>query len=319
MSDLGFLVVSRFDYGEIECREAAPGFKVYSTAGVDGTLPTTRAVPAKVLASRQKGKKNPAYTQFDTVWGYRTAFSNQWCASAAWSSVIISMGSPDGKDHIQFSVCHTNSLWFTRFFKGCRLRMGQDVRQNLALEGAVVKALLDLIEQELNDDPDKEEFRWLVTVGAYIAVMYCHVIARKRGVYAGSTCAVKVGEEGERQHMFPVVSVTHLGINVREWIAALIIVQEKEGRVNGPAFCDTEGVDAKFRDLVVTTLQSRRSDLIRTETDVAAEISIVRSLRRGAQSMAYVHNVSKSKRSGQKEEIPIALCELDTSMLMLSY
>ena len=70
--------------------------------------------------------------------------------------------------------------------------------------------------------------------------------------------------------------------------------------MGGLAFCDTEGyvvssreVDAKFRDLA-TTLQIRRPDLIRPETDVIAEISIARSLRRGAQSMAYAYNVSKS-------------------------
>jgi hypothetical protein len=199
--------------------------------------------------------------------------------------------------------------------------MGQDVRQNLALEGAVVKALLDLIEEELNDDPDEAEFRWLVTVGAYIAVTYVASLRGNEGFMLDLHALRKwfpegkddelsyivlpllgrfKGEEGERQHLFPVVSVTRSGINVRKWIAALIVVREKEGRVDGPAFCDTEGyvvssreVDAKFRDLA-TTLQIRRPDLIRPETDVMAEISIARSLRRGAQSMAYAYNVSKS-------------------------
>ena len=101
--------------------------------------------------------------------------------------------------------------------------------------------------------------------------------------------------------MFPIVSCMCSGVNVRKWITALIMVQEKEDCVDGPLFCDTEGyvvssweVDAKFRDLV-TMLQSKRPDLIWSKTDEGAKTSIARSLRWGMQSMVYVHNdVSKS-------------------------
>eukprot|EP00978_Attheya_sp_CCMP212_P048233 scaffold490844_cov181-Attheya_sp.AAC.1 len=122
---------------------------MFGTDGFGWALFAARAIPAaRPLCVRDsstdglgistKGTEQSRVYSVDTVRGYRTIFSNQWRASAAGSAVILSMmGPPDGKDHTQFSSCPTNSLWFSRFFEGCRLRMGQDVRQNLALEGAV--------------------------------------------------------------------------------------------------------------------------------------------------------------------------------------
>eukprot|EP00978_Attheya_sp_CCMP212_P040717 scaffold225470_cov64-Attheya_sp.AAC.5 len=249
-----------------------------------------------VLALRQKGKNNPVYTQFDTVWRYKTSFSNQWCALATGSFVILSMGSPDGKDHIQFSACPTNSLWFTCFFEGCQLMTGQDVRQNLSLEDAVVKALLDLVEQELDDDPDEEELRWVVTVGTYIAVMYATLLQGNEGFMLDLHTLRKWFLEGKDEELSYII------------LPLLECFKEKKARGSiyshsflhafGSYVVSSREVDAKFRDLV-TTLQSRRPAFIGSETDVGAEISIGRSLRWGTQSISYGHNNVSSKRSDQ--------------------
>ena len=134
-----------------------------------------------VLASLEGGKHCADHTQFDTIRNYSAAFSNHFRTTADGSGLVLVMGDEDGKRK-HFSSCPTKSEWFARFLSGCKLRMGQDVRQNQALGPKVVKAMLDLILEEITEitettHPDKAaqesnqaRVRLLVTVGAFVAV-----------------------------------------------------------------------------------------------------------------------------------------------------
>lgn len=275
-----------------------------------------------VKASLEKGKYGD-YTQFDTIRSYRSVYSNYFRTTASGCGAVLTLGDEDGKRK-HFTRCATNSEWFARFSLGCKKRMGQDVRQNLALGPKVVRGILELLVEEIEGAMEAPRVRELVTIGAFIATCYCGsfrgsepfmldlLALRKwieRGVDGeeGSASFVIVpllgrfkGEQKERQHLLPVASKTRSGIEPRKWLEALIQVRAAEGRTDGPAICDEEGyvmefgdVDSEFKRLA-RELQERRPDLIKPEVDVDTEISIFRSLRRGAESEAKARGVSNS-------------------------
>lgn len=103
-----------------------------------------------VLASLEGGKHCVDHTQFNTIRNYSAAFSNQFRTTADGSSLVPVMGDEDGKRK-HFSSCPMKSEWFARFLLGCKLRMGQDIRQNQALGRKVAKAVLDLMLEETTE------------------------------------------------------------------------------------------------------------------------------------------------------------------------
>lgn len=102
-----------------------------------------------VQASWTKGKYGP-YTQFDTIRQYSSVFSNHFRTTVGGSGSVLVMGDENSKQK-HFTQCPTKSEWFGRFMLGCKRRMGQDVRQNLALGSKVVVALLDLVLEEISE------------------------------------------------------------------------------------------------------------------------------------------------------------------------
>jgi len=236
---------------------------------------------------------------------------------------VLAMAGDDGKRR-QLTSCPTKSEWFARFTLGCKKRMGQDVRQNLALGSKVVVELLSLVEEEAAAAESLGRVRHLVTVGAFIAVGFVgsfrgsepfmmDLLAlrkwfpRGRDGEGGHASFVIVpllgrfkGEQRERQHLLPMASVTRSGIRPRKWLEALIRVRENEGRVDGPAICDGEGYVMEFSEMdgefkrLAREVQMRRPDLIKPETEVDLEISINRSLRRGSESEAKARGVGSS-------------------------
>ena len=91
------------------------------------------------------------YTQFETLRKLRCAYSNLFHASALGSGSMSTLGRDTAKTFL--SACPSHSLWFERFSKGCLRRMGQEVRQDLAISVKVMLALLDILENEWQSDP----------------------------------------------------------------------------------------------------------------------------------------------------------------------
>ncbi len=117
---------------------------------------------AMLIKSTKPGRHNAGYTQFETMRKLRAAYSNMFHASAQSNIDTITLGRDTAKSFL--TACPTQSSWFERFCNGCLKRMGQEVRQDLAV---LVKLMLAL-QAEL-------ERKWriqLAMVGAYALIAF---------------------------------------------------------------------------------------------------------------------------------------------------
>ncbi len=105
------------------------------------------------------------------------------------------------------------------------------------------------------------------------------------------------GEQNSRYHLAPLASSTNLGLKVQRWVERLVQVWEKEGRVQGPAFCDRLGQIAKahaFETVIMDRLhlvQSSDPRALLLDVDIYEQFGISCSFRRGATSMARARGV----------------------------
>ena len=76
----------------------------------------------------------------------RSAFTNQYHASAAWQG-LSTIGSDKRKLH--FTDCPTQGPWFIKFIQGCHHCMGDIVKQNMAVSIGVMIELDRLLNDEL--------------------------------------------------------------------------------------------------------------------------------------------------------------------------
>lgn len=84
------------------------------------------------MNSLNKGLTNKNYTQWGTIRKIRTAYANQARAPSQSNSVILSLNDVKGRyQRLGQDVC--GSLWFHKFTKGCRNRMGEEWRTNKVL------------------------------------------------------------------------------------------------------------------------------------------------------------------------------------------
>ena len=260
-----------------------------------------------------------AYTQFETIRKLRAAYFNLYGASAVGSRETLSLVGATSKASGHLSNCPTQSLWFGRFFLGCRKRMGQIVKQDLGLSIEIFLALLEELtaRKEASVGFEREEF---TCVYAYSVLSYCgslrgnegfmldlgvlarnfhrgeqdthaHVIAPLRGRFKN--------EIGEREHQVVLPVSTASGIKPREALGALIDVRLQQGRVEGPAFCGRDGrvVKRSIYEMIILDalvgVQVRRPDLIDAGANVHEEYGINRSFRRGSTTRARNAKVSE--------------------------
>jgi len=72
---------------------------------------------------------------------------------------LHTVGADTAKHYL--SQCPTHSLWFEQFSKGCLSRMGQEVRQDMALSVPVIMELLRHLEQDWDSNPEWASSVWL--------------------------------------------------------------------------------------------------------------------------------------------------------------
>lgn len=101
-----------------------------------------------LLKSTELGKY-ANYTQFETIRKFRSAFSNAYLASAAGVVKAATMGRDTAKAFL--TQCPTQSLWFEKFCLGCVKRMGQVVKQDLAISVELLLALVSDLEREAKE------------------------------------------------------------------------------------------------------------------------------------------------------------------------
>jgi len=103
------------------------------------------AAVAMLVKSTQPGKHNPKYTQFETLWKLRAAYSNYYHASAFGAENSMTLGRDMAKATL--TTCPTQNKWLERFANGCLKRMGQEVRQDLATSIHLIHALQTSLER----------------------------------------------------------------------------------------------------------------------------------------------------------------------------
>jgi len=290
--------------------------------GVEPQLPSLGPFPVKdvfgvtaavaMLAKSAEPGKYKNYTQFKSIRKLRSAYSNLFHASAEGSVAMSTLGRDSAK--IFLSNCPSHSLWFERFAKGCLRRMGQEIRQDLALSIRVLLALLDLLEREWMADPSVHGKETKVFLGAFSVIAY-------GGLFRGNeifltdlygltkysqTPLVENGtryvivpllgrfktEDGEQYHLTPLAYQTNSGIKIGQWVERLVQVKASHRQTHGPAFSDRKGrlLNSHWLEMELLdrlqVVQTSEADLIPKDVNVHEEYGIARSFRRGATTQA---------------------------------
>jgi hypothetical protein len=97
------------------------------------------AAVAMLSKSTQPGRHEESYTQFESLRKLRAAYSNFYLASSLSTATAMTLGRDTAKSFL--TTCPTQSMWFERFAKGCLKRMGQEIKQDLAVSVHAMKAL----------------------------------------------------------------------------------------------------------------------------------------------------------------------------------
>jgi hypothetical protein len=263
-----------------------------------------------LLKSLQAGRYRD-YTQFETMRKFRSSYSNVYHASAEGATTLATLGRDTAKTFL--TACPTQSLWFERFAKGCLRRMGQEVRQDLALSVGIMLRLMELLDKEWNDDC-RLVWEQVTLMGAFSIIAFCgsfrgHEVflvdlhglikyAEKDLVEGGHRYVIIPllgrfkNEDGEHYHLMPLAWETASGLQPGLWVSRLVRLKVFQGLLRGPAFSNRRGqpLDSRWLELELLdrlhAIQGEHPDLIAADVNVHEDYGISRSFRRGATTEA---------------------------------
>jgi hypothetical protein len=124
---------------------------------------------AFLLKSKRGGQHDPQQIKYSSARKIRSAFSNYFHASKMQVGALSFSG---GKGH-QFALCSvTNRLWYSRFQDGAHCRMGDVLKQDMAISIGVMVKLQELFEQDFQKTSGEEQ-RLIVEGAAFALTAYC--------------------------------------------------------------------------------------------------------------------------------------------------
>ena len=258
--------------------EVASTFQIPGPFFYEGTLPLHdhcgyRIGVSILLLSRNPGKHDRSYTQYDTLRTYRATYGNFIRASPQTNSSPFSLGDQNG--HYQrLTQDESGSLFFRRFMVGLRTRMGQIHKPNLAMSLDLLLKLIFKIKEKLKDaEGVLEEEHCLSSVLTYVAVSYVTSLRGPEGFlldlkglnnhWDRSPDYVTIallgrlkGEQHDLQHLIPCSNLTLSGIDIRTIIQDHLEVKSKAELFVGPAISNHEGIllSTKYVDDTVAEL-----------------------------------------------------------------
>ena len=274
---------------------------------------------AMVLNSTRPGRYSKGYTQFETIRHLRSAHSSFELISARNALNHLSISNAGGFQREIVSTS-TSSIWFKRFFAGCRARMGQVHKPNLALSTVLIITLLDRVNLDCRELKSQEEKFDKIVFGTHVVISYVLSLRGSEGLMLNLTalcredkidrkyCVVPLkgkvkGESIERDHVLPCCLETSSGIKVGSWIKMIILAHGMAGRRGGPAITDWKGsilsvsaLDAISHDY----LELLHADgipfpqEIKSEEDIRERFSVHRSFRRASNTRAINQKVDIS-------------------------
>ena len=267
-----------------------------------------------LLMSTKPGRYDKTYLQFDTIRHLRSCFSNFEKASSNHALDHLT----SGNDESQTSL--TSSLWFRRFYAGCKARMGQINKPNLALSTNLITFLLERILKEHRVSNSAKIKFDLIIFGAYVVISYVISLRGSEGLMVDLTainrelnskrehCTIGLkgkvkGEYVDRNHLFPCVNVTVSGVNVKQWLLMLSTCHKMAGRKGGPAVTDWNGeilsisnLDSKLHLFLSQMFEDNEEfpQEIKTTEDIYERFSVFRSMRRASATRAINRKVSSN-------------------------
>jgi hypothetical protein len=278
-----------------------------------------------LLASKIPGKHSDEYSQYDTIRKIRTSYSNFARSSAQANAQVLAYTDDRGRAQ-RWANDPVSSLWFSRFFAGCKRRMGQDWRPNMAFSTEQILAIIEKTKQRINagniTNNQVEKHQWLV-FGTFIVVSYVLSLRGPEGLlldiegvrkhqreeeedYFIIALRGKIkGEHADRCHLFPSCTVTSSGLKVKEWVSCLVELKESLGQVTGPAISDMAGkvLTTNHLDFLLIVILEELFDeqitlfpmSVRTsKDDLGTVYQVFRSLHRASDTRALEQNVSKT-------------------------
>ena len=273
-----------------------------------------------LLYSLNPGRNAKDHLQFDTIRQLSSAYGNQVRASPQSSSVTMAMADDRGR-YQRFSTDASGSLWFKRFYQGCKYRMGQEWRSNQAFSVQLLLKLLHKTEVMITSSPDKYELnRWIV-FHAFAVVTYVLSLRGPEGVLLdleglhnfwddekGSLLVITLlgrvkGERDERWHTLPCVDCTSSGIEVRASVARLMNLKLSQGFERGPAISDVYGdvfpskiLDEMLLELLEEIFKEDKRifpENIKSDDDIRNAYHCYRSFRRASDTRALEKKLGK--------------------------
>jgi hypothetical protein len=273
-----------------------------------------------VLYSRREGKNAADHLQFDTMRKLRATYGNQVRASPQGTAYGLSMGNSKGEyQRLNNDTC--SSLWFSRFIRGCQIRMGQEWKPNRALSTELIVKLLEAVDQAILEAASTGEMHKWIAFHSYFSCAYAVSLRGTEGLlldlaglrrhwesgmgkFVVITLLGKVkGETSDRAHLLPCVEVTSSKLRMRASLERLIFAKERRGFIDGPAISDENGKALSTRDIddlmheILVEIFQEHPHLFPTDVNSAEKIQeayhAFRSPRRSSDTRALEKGVSE--------------------------
>jgi len=238
-----------------------------------------RIAVSMLLLSRNPGRHNKTYTQFDTIRTYRSTFSNYTRSSPDSNRSSLSLGDLNG-NYQRLTHDEAGSFFFKRFMVGLRSRMGQIHKPNLAMSIPLLMELIRRLETKLEECIDIDKTHLMSSILTYVAVSYVISLRGPEGFlldlkglnhfwdrsdeYVTIVLLGRLkGEQHDLQHLIPCANETSTGIPIRKLIKNHLRLKELSSLVEGPAISSREEklltpkfVDDTIHELLTDIFQS---------------------------------------------------------------
>jgi hypothetical protein len=253
------------------------GIRLSKLVGLDGPYVHEGPLPSHdhcgyevavqmLLYSKRPGNNVKSHLQFETVRKLCTSYSNHVRASPQSNAESMSMGDVKG-NYQRLTNDPCGSLWFYKFIKGAKSRMGQEWRPNKGLSTKLYLKVLADVELRIQGAASVRELNRWVVFHTYAVV--CYVLSlrgsegllldldglhRHWGTGDGTYVVVTLqgtikGESNDRDHLLPCVPVTSSGVDVKVSLERLMALKARKGFLDGPAISDLDGRVYSTRDM----------------------------------------------------------------------
>ena len=269
--------------------ETASIFQIPGPFYYNGPLPLYdhcgyRIAVSMLQLSRNPGRHDNSYTQFDTIRAYRATYGNFMRSSPQNNSTTLSVGDFNGQYQQHITEDETGSFFFKRFMVGMRNRMGQIHKPNLALSIDLFIELIKGIHLKLDQSIEEEDIHLWSSILTYIVISYVVSLRGPEGFLLDLDGLIEhwnrsdnyvtiallgrlKGEHHDLKHLIPCANTTSSHINVRAVIRNHLQIKEHSGFVDGPAISNHQGIIFSAK-LVDDTVQSLLTDIFHRDSNL---------------------------------------------------